>query len=98
MTRNAASGKLAESPAATLATARGKISFALIVAVIVGYVLAAERVGFVLYSVLTLWLLISWMGGRVWSGLGLSVAGSAAIYQIFVHGLRVPLPRGWLGW
>jgi putative tricarboxylic transport membrane protein len=79
-------------------TPRAVLSFALILIALVSYVLLAETVGFVLMSVAILIVLSLWMGVRPWLAIAMSVLFSLAIYQLFAHGLRVPLPRGWLGW
>ncbi len=79
-------------------TLRGVLSFALILVAIVSYALLAETVGFFLMSMSILIVLSLWMGVRPGIALTTSVLVSAGIYHLFVHGLRVPLPRGWLGW
>lgn len=83
---------------ATEPTWRGRISFLLVLVTVVAYLLLAETVGFVLVSVVCLFVLSCWFGAGVGvSGL-IAVVLSPAVYQFFSHILRVPLPRGWLGW
>ena len=65
---------------------------------VVVYVMFAETVGFLLTAGPLLVFLLVRLGNR-WR---VSVAASAVVvglvYQLFAVGLRVPLPRGWLGW
>jgi hypothetical protein len=73
-------------------------NFGLIVLAVVLYVAFVETVGFVLISVLLMGLL-SWNLGARWpTAVGVAVVFSVTVYQLFAHLLRVPLPRGWLGW
>jgi hypothetical protein len=73
-------------------------NFGLIVLAVLLYVTCVETVGFVLMSILLMGLL-SWNLGARWpTAVGASVVFSVTVYQLFAHLLRVPLPRGWLGW
>ena len=73
-------------------------NFSLIVLAVVLYVTCVETVGFVLMSVL-LMALLSWNLGARWpTAAGVAIVFSVTVYQLFAHLLRVPLPRGWLGW
>ncbi len=70
----------------------------LIVAAILFYLFAAESLGFVVSSVvilsgLFLRMKVSW---RVFVPITLILV--PIIYQVFAVYLRVPLPRGWIGW
>ena len=85
-----------ELPART--NPRNYVGFALILTSALIYVLLAETVGFVLLSSLILFVLSLWMGARLRWALGLAILFPVTIYQLFAHGLRVPLPQGWLGW
>ena len=62
------------------------------------YLLAAEPFGFVV----TAWLMVAGLligfGVRVPLAVSLGVGLSVVVYQVFAIGLRVPLPRGLLGW
>lgn len=77
---------------------RGIISCLLVLGVIIVYVLFAEVVGFVLLCFVSLLILMGWMGVRPWIALPTALICSAGIYQLFAYVLRVPLPRGWIGW
>ena len=85
-----------ELPAST--NPRNYVGFALILGSALIYVLLAETVGFVLLSSLILLGLSLWMGARFRWAIALAIVFPVAIYQLFAHGLRVPLPQGWLGW
>ncbi len=62
------------------------------------YILLAEWIGFLLTAVLLL-LYLFWRLGAPWRvSLPVTLLLVVAAYQIFAISLRVPLPRGWLGW
>jgi putative tricarboxylic transport membrane protein len=73
-------------------------NFALILIAVLVYVLCVETVGFVLLSFLLMMVLTCRLGARWWTSLVVAAVFSVAVYQLFAHLLRVPLPRGWLGW
>jgi hypothetical protein len=60
--------------------------------------LAAEPLGFVLTSVLMLGGLLVLFRVRWPVAIPLATLLGVAVYQVFAVGLRVPLPRGLLGW
>ena len=62
------------------------------------YLLAAESLGFVLTAAMMVVGLLACFRVRLPLALGLGALLSVAVYQIFAIGLRVPLPRGLLGW
>jgi tripartite-type tricarboxylate transporter receptor subunit TctC len=62
------------------------------------YLLAAEPLGFVLTAALLLIGLLVSFRVRIPLAISLGVALSLVVYQVFAIGLRVPLPRGVLGW
>jgi tripartite-type tricarboxylate transporter receptor subunit TctC len=79
-------------------TPRNYVGFGLTLAAVVAYVLWAETVGFVLMSFAILLVLAVWSGAKLRWAVPLAVVFPPAIYQLFAHALRVPLPQGWLGW
>jgi tripartite-type tricarboxylate transporter receptor subunit TctC len=81
-------------------TAHGSnyLGFAVILAAGLAYLLLAEVVGFIVISFAIVLTLSLWMGAGLRGALTLAVAFPVATYQLFAHGLRVPLPQGWLGW
>jgi tripartite-type tricarboxylate transporter receptor subunit TctC len=64
----------------------------------VSYLLAVEWLGFVLTAALMVGGLLAFFRVRLPLGVPLAVVFSVALYQVFAIGLRVPLPRGLLGW
>lgn len=62
------------------------------------YLLAAEPLGFVLTAALMVSGLLIGFRVRLPLAILLGVALSVIVYQVFAIGLRVPLPRGVLGW
>ena len=73
-------------------------NFALIVVGVLTYVLCVETVGFVLMGFLLMLTLTYRLGARWQTALAVALVFSVTVYQLFAHLLRVPLPRGWLGW
>ncbi|NQT17404.1 MAG: tripartite tricarboxylate transporter substrate binding protein [Planctomycetes bacterium] len=69
-----------------------------IVVWVVAYVLLAETLGFLLTAGLLVVLLLLRLGNRWLLSVAVGVVVVAATYQLFALALRVPLPRGWLGW
>lgn len=65
---------------------------------IVIFVAVVETVGFVLTGVLLLAALIWRLGARVYVAVTVAIIFVPVVYQVFAHWLKVPLPRGWLGW
>ena len=79
-------------------TPRGVISCLLILGAIAAYVCFAETVGFILLCFTTMVVLMLWMGVRpIWAFV-CSLVFTLSIHQLFTLALRVPLPRGWIGW
>jgi tripartite-type tricarboxylate transporter receptor subunit TctC len=91
-------GGLRKAHDAERITPQGLMRLAEIVAWVVAYLLLAEWIGFLLVAAVLLTLLLRRLG----NGWPLAVAVSIVIvpltYQLFAVWLRVPLPRGWLGW
>ena len=71
---------------------------ALVIVAAIFYLAAAELLGFVLTAVLMVAGLLACFGVRFPLAMGLGALLSVMVYQIFAIGLRVPLPRGVLGW
>jgi putative tricarboxylic transport membrane protein len=70
---------------------------AVVVALILFYILAADLVGFVPMSILILLVFALMMGVRWWVAAAVAVLATLLIQQTFVGLLRVPLPLGLLG-
>jgi len=77
---------------------RGVMNFAAIALAVAVYVLLAETVGFILVAGVILLVLLCWLGTRIWISAMITVLFVPLVYQMFAILLRVPLPRGWLGW
>jgi tripartite-type tricarboxylate transporter receptor subunit TctC len=77
---------------------QGIIRAALFVAAVVVYIALVETIGFVLLSALVAFALFWLLKVRVWAAAAIAIVVAAAIYQLFAHLLRVPLPRGIFGW
>ena len=76
---------------------RGRWNFVLIVLGVVTYILLAELVGFIPLASLLLVLLMVRLGNRWLPSFAIAVSFSLVVYLVFAYGLRVPLPRGWIG-
>ncbi|MGN6547866.1 MAG: tripartite tricarboxylate transporter substrate-binding protein [Aureliella sp.] len=85
------------APAVQLVTQAGWLNFALILLAVMAYIIFAETVGFVLTTAAILLLLLVRLGSRPLPSLAITVLFVPVVYAVFAYGLRVPLPRGWLG-
>ena len=79
-------------------TGAGFVSAILVVAAVVFYFFAAETIGFVLTTAAILLALTWWLGSRWWVAIVVAALLASLVYHLFDHLLRVPLPRGLLGW
>ncbi|MFV2067984.1 MAG: tripartite tricarboxylate transporter substrate-binding protein [Pirellulales bacterium] len=95
--RRLATGPLG-SPEEPRARREGQVCFVAVVGSVIVYLIAAETIGFVLLTGGLLLVLFYSMGARLQVAVPLAVAFPPVVYQLFAHLLRVPLPRGWLGW
>lgn len=91
-------GALSLDPEAQAVSRRGLLRAAEAVGWLVLYVAAAETVGFLLIASTLLALLMFRLGVRWTTALAATAALVPLVYQVFAVWLRVPLPRGWLGW
>lgn len=73
-------------------------NLAVVVGAITAFALFAEGAGFVLTAGAVMLIMLCWLGCRWWVSLLVTLLLVPGVYQVFVHVLRVPLPRGWLGW
>lgn len=79
-----------------LQTRRGLLPVAMLLALILGHILLADRLGFLAVSIIGLTLVFLSVRLRLLAALGLALAGSLVCWWLFAGLLRVPLPRGWL--
>ncbi|MEZ5842740.1 MAG: tripartite tricarboxylate transporter TctB family protein [Hyphomicrobiaceae bacterium] len=76
---------------------RGRLaSFLLIPALIVGYVLVSEQIGFLPVAFVLLLGLMLWFRTRLVVALPIAVVAAWGIHYFFATLMRVPLPRGLL--
>ena len=76
----------------------GAVRFAAVVACVVGYVLVAEWAGFLITAGILSVGLLRLQGNRWRTAILVSVILVPTAYELFAVLLRVPLPRGWIGW
>jgi tripartite-type tricarboxylate transporter receptor subunit TctC len=69
-----------------------------VLAAVVFYLLAAEALGFLLTATVLLGGVLLLFRVRPWMAVAIAVTASVVLYQVFAVMLRVPLPRGLLGW
>ena len=77
---------------------RGILNFAVFVGATLAYLLLAETVGFVVLWSALLLLLLCWLGTRLQYSFLITAVVVPLAFEMFANVLRVPLPRGWLGW
>jgi len=94
----AASGGLRRPPEIRGVTVRDVVRVVEVMAWVVAYVAIAEIAGFLVTAGVLLVLLMWRLGNRWTVNLAVSVTIVVLTYELFAVGLRVPLPRGWLGW
>ncbi len=87
-----------ESPASGPVMGRGRIHFAIFLGAVVVYLLFAEVVGFLVLGGLMVLVLLLRLKVRLLVAAPIAVLLVVVINQLFAHLLRVPLPRGILGW
>ena len=91
-------GQLKRSAQTGSLSARDMGRIAEIVVCVVAYVVLAETMGYLLTAGLLLVFLLLRLGNRWCLSFLVSMVVVAVTYQLFAVVLRVPLPRGWLGW
>lgn len=77
---------------------RAILSAVAIPASVVFYLVAEERLGFVLTATVLVGGLLILFRVRTLAAIATAICTSALVYQVFAIGLRVPLPRGIWGW
>lgn len=71
-------------------------SFFLLLGLILLYIFASERIGFIPITIFTLMVLFYWLGVRLLTNVLVAVAATLIIHWFFADLMRVPLPRGLL--
>jgi putative tricarboxylic transport membrane protein len=74
------------------------LDISLVVATILFYLFLTETLGFVISGFVILAVLFHRLGASWKANLPTSIFVVVIIYQLFAVYLRVPLPRGLLGW
>ncbi len=74
------------------------LDMSILVGCVALYILTAETLGFVLSSAAILLVLFGRMRVKSTIAIPATVLLAGLVYQLFAVGLRVPLPRGFLGW
>lgn len=93
-----ATGGLRKGEDVEAVTRKGLLHVVELVAWVVLFIFTAEVVGFVIISAVLLALRLRRLGSRWVVAVVVSLVVVPAAYQLFAVLLRVPLPRGWLGW
>jgi putative tricarboxylic transport membrane protein len=88
----------ARPPWRHLLTSRGFVNAAFVIGVVVLYVAAAERLGFLLTAAPLLFVLMWRLGVAVGRAALVAAGFTAFVYVLFFKLLRVPLPTGLLWW
>ncbi|MDA2927525.1 tripartite tricarboxylate transporter TctB family protein [Acidobacteria bacterium AH-259-G07] len=91
-------GKSIAASAPTRLSGEGLIHFLEIVLAVAAFALLAEKLGFVLTAASIIFLLLWRLGTRIWVAAVVTLFVVPAVYGLFGNLLRVPLPRGILGW
>ncbi|MCA9266157.1 MAG: tripartite tricarboxylate transporter TctB family protein, partial [Planctomycetales bacterium] len=91
----AAAGESSSSVTSSTITSSWRLVVVVLAAL--AYVVTAETIGFILASSLMVWLLLTIFEVRWWRGVLLAAVLCPMMYGLFGTFLRIPLPRGWLG-
>lgn len=91
-------GNLKRTPEVAVISRQGLIHVAEVMVWVVVYLAVAQWAGFVLTAGGLLILLLLRLGTRWPTAVAVAVVLVPLVYEIFAVRLRVPLPRGWLGW
>lgn len=80
-------------------TVRGLYTPVRIVGLTAAYILALDRIGYLLDASLFTFLLFFWVSRyRIWVAMGLAVSVGIGSWVFFEKILAVQLPQGWLPW
>jgi putative tricarboxylic transport membrane protein len=74
------------------------VPVAIAVAGVIAFVAIVDWLGFILTAFLLMAALMKYLGTRLQVAILASGVCAVAVYQLFAIGMRVSLPRGWLGW
>ena len=79
-------------------TPAGWINIAFVLGTVICYILLAEYLGFLIFSLVILMILMKWLKVKILPNLAMSITVTLAIYLLFAKVLLVPLPWGLWGW
>ena len=79
-------------------TLSGLLNIIFVLATIVCYIFLAEPVGFLIFSVAVLVVLMKWLKVKTLSSIMMALSVTFVIYLLFAKVLLVPLPWGLWGW
>ena len=79
-------------------TPAGWINIAFVLGTVICYILLAEYLGFLIFSIVILMILMKWLKVKILPNLAMSIMVTLANYLLFAKVLLVPLPLGLLGW
>lgn len=94
----AVTGNLKRTPDVEAISRQGLIRVVEVLVWVIVYLALAEWAGFVLTAGVLLILLLLRLGTRWPTAVAVAVVLVPSAYHVFAVVLRVPLPRGWLGW
>ena len=79
-------------------TLQGLLNIFFVLGTIVCYIFLAEYVGFLIFSVAVLVVLMKWLKVKTLSSIMMALSVTFVIYLLFAKVLLVPLPWGLWGW
>ena len=79
-------------------TVSGLLNIVFVLGAIVCYIFLAETIGFLIFSVAVLMVLMKWLKVKTLSSIAMAVVVTLVIYLLFAKVLLVPLPWGLWGW
>jgi putative tricarboxylic transport membrane protein len=94
----AVQGGLRRSVEASRLDRDGMIRMGMAVAFVLGYLILADQVGYVLTATGLLLAMLRCLQVKWPVALAVALVFAPMTYQVFAVALRVPLPWGWLGW
>ncbi len=92
------SGSLRSTPDRQEISRTAMLDMSILIGCVVMYIVTAETFGFVLSAAAILLVLFNRMRVKSKIAIPATVLLVALVYQLFAIGLRVPLPRGFIGW
>ena len=79
-------------------TVSGLLNIVFVLGAIACYIFLAETIGFLIFSVVVLMVLMKWLKVKTLSSVAMAVVVTLVIYLLFAKILLVPLPWGLWGW